>query len=574
MRLVMRYLRPFYGFMLLGFTIKALGTLVELVIPYILSHILDRVVPTGELSSILFWGGMMLLAALAALVFNVTANRMAARVARDGARAIRHDLFASTMRLSGRQTHAFTVPSLEARLTSDTYNIHHFIGMMQRLGVRAPLLLVGGIIVTFTLDRGLTLVLVAVLPFIALTVWLISSRGVPLYTRAHRAVDDMVRVVREDVQGMRVILALSKQRHERERYDKVNRTLASVEKKAATTMAATDPIIGLFLNLGLVAVVLVGAFRVRDGFSEPGKIIAFIQYFMIISNAMLSITRIFVMFSKSAASAKRIGEVLSAPVEPIVHGEETYPPCETSAHVCFDRVGFSYNGRVKNLTDVSFELPHGATLGVIGATGSGKTTLLSLLTRAYDTDDGAIYLDGRDVRTLDKQDIHSALGYVMQNDFIMNDTIEENIRFGRDISREDVEWAAHIAQAHGFISALEDGYGHMLTAKGTNISGGQRQRVLIARAIAGRPRLLLLDDSSSALDYRTDADLRTAIREQLVGTTVVVVAQRVSSVQHADLILVLEEGAVIGAGRHDELLESCDIYREIRDSQMGGALLE
>jgi ATP-binding cassette subfamily B protein len=508
------------------------------------------------------------------LVFNITANRMASRVARDGARAIRHDLFASTMRLSGRQTDAFTIPSLEARLTSDTYNLHHFIGMMQRLGVRAPLLLIGGIIVTFSLDRGLTLVLIAVLPFITLTVWLISSRGVPLYTRAHRAVDEMVRVVREDVQGMRVILALSKQKHERERYDRVNRALVGVEKKAAITMAATDPIIGLFLNLGLVAVVLVGAYRVQDGFSEPGKIIAFIQYFMLISNAMLSITRIFVMFSKSSASAKRISEVLGAPIEPVVHGEETYPSCDTDAHVCFDHVSFSYNGRVPNLTDVSFALPQGGTLGVIGATGSGKTTLLSLLTRAYDTDEGAVYLDGRDIRTMDKQQIHGALGYVMQNDFIMNDTVAENIRFGRDISREDVEWAARIAQAHDFICALEDGYDYELTAKGTNLSGGQRQRVLIARAIAGRPRLLLLDDSSSALDYRTDADLRTAIREQLAGTTVVVVAQRVSSVQHADLILVLEEGKVIGAGRHDELIERCEIYREIRDSQMGGALLE
>ena len=574
MKLIVRYLRPFFGSMMLGFTIKVLGTLVELLIPYILSHILDDVVPTGQMLSVLFWGGIMLLSALAALVLNVVANRMAARVARDGARAVRHDLFAATMRLSGRQTDAFTVPSLEARLTSDTYNIHHFIGMMQRIGVRAPILLIGGIAVTLSLDAGLTLVLIAVLPLIALTVWFISSRGVPLYTRAHKAVDNMVRVVREDVQGMRVILALSKQKHERERYDRVNRALVGVEKKAATTMAATDPIIGLFLNLGLVAVVVVGASRVQGGLSEPGKIIAFIQYFMLISNAMLSITRIFVMTSKSVASANRIQEVLDTPVEPLVYGVDDYPDKETDAHVEFEHVSFSYNGRIDNLQDISFRLPHGGTLGIIGATGSGKTTLLSLLTRAYDTDRGAIYLDGHDIRTLSKEGIHGALGMVMQNDFIMNDTIAANIRFGRDIPDEDIEWAARIAQAHGFISELEDGYDHMLTAKGTNLSGGQRQRVLIARALAGRPSLLLLDDSSSALDYRTDADLRVAIREQLTDTTVVVVAQRVSSVQHSDLILVLDEGAVIGAGRHEDLLISCEVYREISESQMGGALLE
>ncbi len=574
MKLLARYLRPFYGSMLIGLIIKIMGTLVELVIPYILSHIVDNVVPTGELKAILFWGAMMLGCALLAMIFNIVANRMASRVAREGARAIRHDLFESTMRLSGRQTDHFTVPSLESRLTSDTYNLHHFIGMMQRLGVRAPILLLGGIVVTMALDPGLTLVMIAILPLIALTVWLLSSRGIPLYTKVHRAVDGMVRVVREDVQGIRVILALSKQKYEQERYDKVSRALVDVEKKASITMAATNPLISMFLNLGLVAVIVVGAFRVQGGLSEPGKIIAFIQYFMLISNAMLSITRIFVMYSKSAASAERISEILNTPHEPTVHHEEQYPSKQTDAHITFDNVSFSYNGRCDDLKNISFSLPHGGTLGIIGATGSGKTTLLSCLMRFYDVSSGAVYMDGRDIRTMTKDELHGNLGVVMQNDFIVRDTIAENIRFGRDISDEDIRRAARIAQADGFISELADGYDHVLTAKGTNVSGGQRQRILIARALAGYPHLLLLDDSSSALDYRTDADLRTAIRTELTDTTVVVVAQRVSSVQHSDLILVLDEGAVVGAGRHEELLETCDIYREISESQMGGGFLE
>lgn len=574
MKLLARYLRPFYGSMLIGLIIKIMGTLVELVIPYILSHIVDNVVPTGELKAILFWGAMMLGCALLAMIFNIVANRMAARVAREGARAIRHDLFESTMRLSGQQTDHFTVPSLESRLTSDTYNLHHFIGMMQRLGVRAPILLLGGIVVTMALDPGLTLVMIAILPLIALTVWFLSSRGIPLYTKVHRAVDGMVRVVREDVQGIRVILALSKQKHEQDRYDKVNRALVDVEKKASITMAATNPLISMFLNLGLVAVIVVGAFRVQGDLSEPGIIIAFIQYFMLISNAMLSITRIFVMYSKSAASAGRISEILNTPLEPTVYSEEQYPSKQTDDHITFDNVSFSYNGRRDDLKNISFSLPHGGTLGIIGATGSGKTTLLSCLMRFYDVSSGAVYMDGKDIRTMTKDELHGNLGVVMQNDFIVRDTIAENIRFGRDISDEDIRRAARIAQADGFICELADGYDHVLTAKGTNVSGGQRQRILIARALAGHPHLLLLDDSSSALDYRTDADLRTAIRTELTDTTVVVVAQRVSSVQHSDLILVLDEGAVVGAGRHEELLQMCDIYREISESQMGGGFLE
>ena len=574
MKLLYRYLRPYFGVMALGLVIKIIGTLVELLLPYILSHILDHIVPLGEVAPILLWGGAMVLCAALALLFNVIANRMASKVAKGGARGIRHDLFEATMRLSGRQTDAFTVPSLEARLTSDTYNLHHYIGMMQRLGVRAPILLIGGIAITLALDLHLTLVMMCVLPFIAIAVFFISARGVPLYGRVQGAVDQMVRVVREDAQGIRVIFALSKVDYEHKRYDAVNRELVRREKRAAITMSATNPLINLFLNVGLVAVIVVGAFRVNGDLSEPGRIIAFIQYFTLLSNAMLSITRIFVMTSKAIASAKRISEVIETPVEPKIYDKAQYPDRATDAHVVFDHVSFSYNGTADDLHDVDFSLPHGATLGIIGATGSGKSTLLALLMRFYDTGAGAIYLDGRDIRTMEKGEINAKLGVVMQNDFIMNDTVAENIRFGRDISPEQIRRAATIAQAAPFIDALADGYEHMLTAKGTNLSGGQRQRLLIARALAGEPSLLLLDDSSSALDYQTDANLRTAIRTEMKGTTTVIVAQRVSSVQHADLILVLEDGKVIGSGNHEQLLACCDVYREISESQMGGALLE
>ncbi len=593
MKRLFRYLKPYAGRMSVGLTIKVLGTLVELALPYILGLILNEVIerfvedatPDRGIRTILLWGGVMAICAILALVFNVVANRMAARVARDAATAIRHDLFESTLHLSCAQADAFTVPSLESRLTSDTYNVHHLVGMMQRLGVRAPILLVGGLCITLMLDPVLTGVMFAVMPLIFLTVFIISKRGVPLYRNAQAAGDAMVRVVREDAQGIRVIKALSRTRYEQGRYETVNRRLAREEVRAAANMAVSNPLINLFLNIGLVAVMFVGALRVNAGLCQPGTIISFIQYFTILSNAMLSITRIFMMFTKGSASMNRICEVIDARGVDDIEGisasyAEPLPP-DDAAYISFENVTFSYRGKTDNLSGISFSLPRGGTLGIIGATGSGKTTLLSLLLRFYrlPADHGTIRIGGRDIRSMTPAELRGHFGIAMQNDFLYTGTIEDNIRFGRNISHEDVVRAAQMAQVHDFIVARPAGYEHKLTAKATNLSGGQKQRLLIARALAARPDILILDDASSALDYKTDAALRRALREDAEAhpddrPTTIVVAQRVSSVKAADLILVLEDGAVIGAGDHDALTESCAVYREIAASQMGGAILE
>ncbi|MBO5511803.1 MAG: ABC transporter ATP-binding protein, partial [Clostridia bacterium] len=536
------------------------------------------------LRSILLWGGVMAICAVAALVFNIVANRMAAYVAKDVATAIRHDLFDATMRLSCAQADAFTVPSLESRLTSDTYNVHHMVGMMQRLGVRAPILLAGGLIITLTLDPILTLVMFSVMPLIVLTVYVVSKRGVPLYRDSQQAGDAMVRVVREDAQGIRVIKALSRKGYEQSRYETVNQGLMKSSLSAAANMAISNPLINLLLNVGLVAVMAVGAVRVNNGLCLPGTIISFIQYFTILSNALLSITRIFMMFTKGTASMGRICEVLDARgqdgTEAAAEGVLSLPE-NPDRYISFEKVTFSYRGKVDNTRDVSFDLPKGGTLGIIGATGSGKTTLLSLLMRFYQVPvgSGTIRIGGRDIRTMTPAELRSRFGIAMQNDFLYAGTIEDNIRFGREIPHDKVVRAATMAQAHEFISKLADGYDHKLTVKGTNLSGGQKQRLLISRALAGDPDILVLDDASSALDYKTDAALRTALREDArertdTVTTTVIVAQRVSSIKHADLILVMDKGAVIGCGTHDELVESCPIYNEIAESQMGGAILE
>lgn len=576
MKLVIKYLKPFGISLLIGFCIKVAGTLAELALPYILSHMLDVVVPknasAGNLTPVFVWGGVMLLCAVAALVLNIVANRMAARVAKNAAQQVRHDLFAKTMRLSPKQTDAFGIPELETRLTSDTYNIHHFLGMIQRIGVRAPILLIGGITMSYFLDPRLATVMVCLLPFIGMAVFFISRRGVPLYTASQKAGDDMVRVVREDIGGIRVIKALSKKEYERARFDRVNRALVKNEKKAALTMALTNPLITILLNAGLVAVVLVGAFLVDADLSKQGRIISFIQYFTLISNAMIVINRIFIMTTKCLASANRIGTVMSAADELVPDPKGL--PLPTSDHIVFENVSFSYNGEQNDLEDISFSLPRGATLGIIGATGSGKSTLLRLLLRNYDPQKGNIYVGGKNIRAMKHEELCAMFGTAMQNDFLYADTVKENICFGREIPDGDLAVAIRVAQAEEFVSAFPEGVEHELTSKGTNVSGGQRQRLLIARALAGKPEILILDDASSALDYKTDAALRRDLRLNFADTTTIVVAQRVSSVMHADLILVLDEGKIIGKGNHEQLLRSCEVYREIRDSQMGGALLE
>lgn len=573
MKLIFRYLKPFYSLMSLGLIIKITASIVELAIPYILEYIIDDLVPKKEMNLILVFGGLMIVCSAIAFIGNVWANRIASKVARNSTEKIRHDLFSKVMYLSASDIDSFTIPSLESRLTSDTYQIHHVVGMMQRLGIRAPIMLIGGIAVTLTLDPVLTLVMASTLPFIALTVFFVSKKGIPLYTNVQKGVDTVTRVVRENSNGVRVVKALSKTDYEIRHFDAANRDLVKLEKKAALTMALTNPFMTLILNLGLATVIFAGAYRVKNGLCDAGVIIAFMSYFAIVTTGMMAITRIFVMLSRGIASAKRIGEVLETK-EKLAPNAEL--PCKEGCrdYIKFEHVNFSYIKGKHVLHDIDFSLPKGGTLGIIGATGSGKTTIISLLMRFYDADSGRILIDGRDVRSYEPSELYSKIGIVRQNDFLYNDTIEENIKFGREISHDDVVYAAKTACADEFINETEGGYGHILTAKGTNVSGGQKQRLLIARALAAKPEILILDDSSSALDYKTDAMLRHAVKENYGGTTTVIVAQRISSIMSADLILVIDEGRAVASGTHEELLSSCEVYREISESQMGGAILE
>lgn len=567
MQTLIRYLKPYKWGIVIGTSIKFIGAIMDLLIPYLLAYMIDYVIPQKSPGLVYLWGGGMVFFSILAWVTNVYANQRASRVAADATREIRHDTFSKISYLSSKQMDEFTVPSLVSRLTSDTYNIHRFLGMIQRLGVRAPFLLFGGIIVTFTLEPVLTLIQVAFLPIICLIVYFVSKKGIPMFTDLHRSVDGLVRVVQENAVGIRVIKALSKTEYEKDHFKDINKEVSDKDEHATAVMSITGPCMNFILNFSVTLILIVGAYRVNAGVSQVGKLIAFENYVIIILNAMLSVTRIFMMYSRAASSADRIEEVLSSPdglpIKPADDKESDY-------HIEFNDVCFSYN-RVKNNVDkLSFKLKHGETLGIIGSTGSGKSTVIQLLMRFYDPQSGDIRIDGSNINSISPEKLYSKFGVAFQNDILLADTIKENIIYGREgITDEDINSAIESAQANEFISGLEEGTMHKLTIKGANISGGQKQRVLISRALVGRPEILILDDSSSALDYKTDAALRKAIHDNYADTTTIIVAQRISSIMNANQIIVMENGMVLGQGTHEELLKNCPVYMEIFKTQMG-----
>ena len=566
----MGYVKPYIRRISLQMLIKIGGTVIELFLPAMLSVIIDDYAkrPGGE-GGVWLMGGAMVIFALLAWLGNCIANRMSTNVSREITRSMRRDLFRRITALSAAQQDHLTDASLISRLTSDTYNVHNMIDRMQRLGVRAPMLLIGGIIVSLVMEPVLTLVLIATLPLLAGTVIYSSRRGVPLFTWVQEGQDKMVRKVQENMAGARVIRALSRTKWEQHSFGQVNSDLAARQRKADLTMARVSPLTSFILNASLAFVVLVGAHRVHMGYIGAGKIISFLSFVTIILNALLMVTRIFVMYSKGSASARRIESVLlmEADLETTQAAEKAEPH-----HIAFDHVSFSYNKKYKNVDDLHFSLGHGQTLGIIGPTGSGKSTLLSLLMRQYDADEGEIRIGGRPIQSLTKEELHSRLGVVFQYDFLMADTIRENIRFGRAIEEDAMLDAVSCAQA-SFIHEKVGGLDCELNVKGRNLSGGQQQRVLICRALAGDPRILLLDDCSSALDFRTDRELRHALRDRHGLATTVIVAQRVSAVMAADLILVMDKGRIIGQGTHEELMERCPMYKELCQLQLGGDAL-
>ena len=561
-----KYIRPYLGIICLTMGMKLAAAVLELWIPSIMEVMLRADVIMSGAATLVTYGGLMLLCAVGSLAMNLISNRLSARSSGKITQKLRHDLFQKLQGLSSRQMDEVTVASAESRLTSDTYNINMMLARIQRMGIRAPCLLIGGLIMMLTKDVALAMILVVLLPIVGVVVFFVTKYSVPLHTKQQTVLDKVVRVVQENITGIRVIKALSKTEHERERFEDTNRELADVGVRAGMITGITNPLSSLILRIGLTLVVVLGAVRVNRGNMEPSVIVAALQYFVIIINALLAVTRIFVMLAKGEASAKRVSSVLQMPEDLLVMPWEE--EVKSDAHIEFENVRFSYTGVGTNLENLSFRLQRGQTLGILGGTGSGKTTVINLLLRLYDPDEGRVLLDGRDVRTIPYEQLRQKFGVVFQNDFVTGGTIGQNIAFFRQLERDAQLQAAEHAQA-SFLEEKEGGLDAEVVVRGNNLSGGQKQRLLIARALAANPEILVLDDASSALDYATDAQLRRALREHYRNTTTVVVAQRVSSLRHADLILVLDDGKVIGMGNHEQLMESCDEYQLIAKTQMG-----
>lgn len=466
-------------------------------------------------------------------------------------------------------------------MTSDSYNVQTAVQQLQSLCVRSPIMLIGGVIMTMAMDFTLSLVLLIMLPILICIVFFVSSHGIPFYQTVQRSLDSVVRIMRENITGIRVIKALSKSDYEKKRFAAANHTMTRNDMKASMVMAIPGPLMQLCLNIGLTIVVVIGSWRVNAGYIRSGVILAFLTYFNMITMGVMGLNRIFMSLSKATASANRIDSVLQSETDQhILPASEAKTPSGNEfirlEHVSFnygkgdsESSGFAGEERELALNDISFSLNRGESLGIIVPTGCGKTTIINLLMRFYDTDEGGIFVDGRDVRTYEKDELHRKFGVVFQNDIIFHDTLYENINFGRGLSDEAIHRSVENAMAAEYVSGLEDGLNYQASIKGANLSGGQKQRLLVARALAGSPEILVLDDSSSALDYKTDAAMRRAIFQNYPDSTLIMVAQRVSSVMSMTHILVMDNGKCIGYGTHDELLESCPAYREIFETQMG-----
>ena len=564
----LRYLKPYAGTVVWGLILKFIGSVAELFLPLLLKWIIDKVAANDALSGddkvkwTLILGGLMLVCAALALLGNVFANRLTVKSSGNMTHDLRYDLFKKTCYLDSRQVDGVGVPSLISRLTSDTYYVNQMVARTLRLGVRAPILILGGLILAFTQDVLLACVLLACVPLVGLTVFLITRKSVPVYFAVQRKQDDMVRRTQENVTGVRVIKALAKTEYEVEKFEEVTQNLAATEFKANRLMSLSNPLATLILNLGLVVLIVVGAAT----HSTSGTVLEFLQYFVIILNAMIGLTKIFVVLSRGSASASRIESVLDLDT---VERIGDFPEGDKNYKLEFRGVSFSYNGVENNLKCVNFAISRGQTLGIIGATGSGKSTVINLLMRFYEADEGQIFVDGKDVRNYAAAELRKKFGVVFQNDFLMAASVRENVDYGRNLTDEEINKAIDNAQAREFVDGLDGGLSFDLAQKANNLSGGQKQRLLVARALAGNPEILILDDSSSALDYATDAALRKALARDYAEVTKVVVAQRISAVKNADLILVLDDGEVIGSGTHDELLESCGEYALIYSTQMG-----
>lgn len=552
--------------MLLFVFIQAMA---ELYLPTLMADIVDTGIVKGDTDYIWRMGGFMLLVALFSAVCSIAASFLAARVAAGMGRNLRQAVFTRAESFSLTEFDAFGTSTLITRTTNDITQVQQIVVMMLRMMSFAPLMCVGGLIMAVSKDAKLSLVLFVALPVLAGVIALIAAKGIPLFRAMQVKLDKLNQVVREGLTGIRVVRAFDRETHQQERFDETNLDLTDTAIKANLITGTMWPIMMLVMNLTTVAIVWFGGLRIDSGGMQVGDLMAFIQYAMQILFSLVMFSMMFSMLPRASASATRINEVLQT-LPTLQDKAETKRAEDRRGHVEFRNVTFSYPGaEAPALHDISFSAGPGEVTAIIGGTGSGKSTLISLIPRFYDIQEGSILVDGVDVREMAQTDLRAKIGLVPQKALLFTGTVAENIRYGKDTATiEEVGQALETAQAMEFVSAMRDGFESVLAQGGNNLSGGQKQRLSIARALIRRPEIYLFDDSFSALDFKTDARLRAALRKETRDATVLIVAQRVSTVMDADRIIVLDEGRIVGMGTHRELLGSSQVYREIVSSQL------
>ena len=564
-----RFLKPYRALIALVFLLVFIQSLANLYLPTLMADIVDNGIVKGDTNYILRIGGLMMAVTVVGTVAAIISSYFAARIAIGFGRLIRGKLFTYVENFSLHEFDKTGTASLITRTTNDTTQVQLVLVIILNMMISAPLMAIGGIILAISQDATLSWILVAAIPILVIAILLIMTRAIPLFQVMQKKIDKLNLILDEGLTGVRVIRAFDRINHERRRFDDANLDLTDTAIRVNRIVAGLMPIMMLVLNISTVAILWFGSIRINDGDMQIGALIAFLQYAMQILFAMLMLSMMFIMLPRASASATRINEVLA--MEPEINDPDA--PEEANAergYVEFENVIFSYPGAEEPaICNISFSARPGEVTAIIGGTGSGKSTLVSLIPRFYDIDSGTIRVDGVDVRTMTQEHLRAKTGFVPQKAVLFSGTIADNIRYGKeDATEEEIRHAADVAQATEFISEMKDGLDSVIAQGGTNVSGGQKQRLSIARALVRRPEIYVFDDSFSALDFKTDARLRAALKKETTNATVFIVAQRVGTVMDADQIIVLDEGRIAGIGNHRELMETSTVYREIVSSQL------
>lgn len=563
---LLRYRRQYIA-ALIFITLETFGDLIQ---PTIMSKVIDNGVKRGDMDYVLKLGGLMFLITALGAGFAITRNIISSKVSQSFGADLREDLYIKIQSLSLENIDEFQDASLITRLTNDVNQVQNFAHGSMRIFVKAPILGIGAVIMSFILNPTMALIPLGLVPIVIVIISMNLKISYPIFTRIQRALDKVNAVMREYLAGIRVVKAFNRFDYEKDRFRKVNEGLKNITLKGMRVIAVFNPTVSLTVSIGIVLVLWVGGVRVNTGNMEVGKIMAFVNYMTQVLHSLVLMTRILNMFIRAKASSERIREVFETESSMKVKESPTAFP-NGQGRLEFENVYFKYHNNSRwVLEDISFTVNPGETLAIIGSTGSGKTSLVNLIPRFYDVVEGSIRIDNIDIRHMNLDDLRERISIVPQKVLLFTGTIKDNIKWGdKNATDKEVEEVAKIAEAHDFIMSFNEGYNTYLGQGGVNLSGGQKQRISIARALIKKPSILILDDSTSAVDLITERKIRNKLKDYLKNTTTILIAQRITSVMDADKILVLDRGKIVGQGNHEELMENCQVYRDICISQLG-----